>query len=182
MERRRESELVRAAGDGDREAAERLVESTYRQTYASLYRLCGGDADLAADLTQETYRKAWKSLGGFRGGSRVSTWLYRIAYNTFLNHVRRPRPVTDLDPEQEARLVEEGPGPEALAAFDDESERLRRAVLELPDDLRFTVGARFWQGLSVREIAEHEGVTTVAIRKRLAKAFQILRLHLEEVS
>ena len=182
MERSRERELVRAAGDGDREAAERLVEATYRQTFASLFRLCGGDADLAADLTQETYRKAWKSFGSFRGGSRMSTWLYRIAYNAFLNHVRRTRPVTELDPEREGRLPDDAPGPETIVAFDDESERLRRAVLELPDDLRFTVGARFWQGLSVREIAEHEGVTTVAIRKRLAKAFQILRLHLEEVS
>ena len=182
MERRRERELVRAAGDGDRASAEWLVESTYRQTYATLFRLCGGDADLAADLTQDTYRKAWASLGTFRGGSRLATWLYRIAYNTFLNHVRRPRLVTDLDPEHEERLPATDPDPEDRATFDDESERLRRAVLELPDDLRFTVGARFWRGLSVREIAEHEGVTTVAIRKRLAKAFQMLRLQLEEVS
>ena len=80
-------ERIRA---GDREAAETLVERTYAAVFASLARLCGGDRDLAADLTQETYRKAWQALPGFDGRARFSTWLYRIAYNAFLNHARRP--------------------------------------------------------------------------------------------
>src|ERR1700680_1981368 len=61
-----ESRLLAAMAAGDREAAERLVERTYRGVYGLLRRLCG-DSDLAADLTQETYRKAWSSLSGVPG-------------------------------------------------------------------------------------------------------------------
>ena len=57
---------------------------------------------------------------------------------------------------------------------------LRRAVLALPESLRFTVTARFWGELPVREIARHEGVTSVAVRKRLRKAMGMLAATLQE--
>src|SRR5436305_14461868 len=85
-----EGRLLAALAAGDRTAAEELVERTYRGVFSLLRRLCG-DADLAADLTQETYRKAWAALPAFDGRSQFSTWLFRIAYTTFLNHLRRPR-------------------------------------------------------------------------------------------
>src|SRR5436305_3080856 len=75
-----ERRLLAALAAGDRAAAGRLVEQTYRGVYAMLRRLCG-DPDLAADLTQETYRKAWDALSGFDGRAQFSTWLTRIAYN-----------------------------------------------------------------------------------------------------
>jgi DNA-directed RNA polymerase specialized sigma24 family protein len=59
-------------------------------------------------------------------------------------------------------------------------DRLRRAVLALPDDLRYTVTALFWGDLPVKEVARHEGVTPVAIRKRLKRALAALALALEE--
>jgi DNA-directed RNA polymerase specialized sigma24 family protein len=59
-------------------------------------------------------------------------------------------------------------------------DRLRRAVLALPDDLRYTVTARFWGELPVPEIARQEGVTGAAVRKRLKKAMLLLAAHLEE--
>jgi RNA polymerase sigma-70 factor, ECF subfamily len=165
----------------DRRAAERLVEETYRQVYQGLCRLCGGDVELAADLTQETYRKAWQALPGFDGRARLSTWLYRIAYNTFLNHLRRPRPVP-LDGEQAAALPDTETGPAERAAAREIAGRLRRAVLELPDDLRFAVTAHYWNEQPVREIARLEKITTVAVRKRLKRAFTALRGALEETS
>jgi hypothetical protein len=75
-----EKSLLEAVRQGDREAAEVMVERTYSAVYASLFRLCS-DGDLAADLTQETYQKAWTALRGFDGRSQLFTWLYRIAYN-----------------------------------------------------------------------------------------------------
>src|SRR5213082_279721 len=91
-----ERRMLAAIRAGDRMAAEELVERTYSAVFASLYRLCG-DGDLAADLTQQTYQKAWAALPNFDGRSQLFTWLYRIAYTTFLNHIRRPRRVTSLD-------------------------------------------------------------------------------------
>lgn len=175
-----ELRLLRAAADGDRRAAERLVEGTYRDVYGALHRFAGGDPDLAADLTQETYRKAWAALPGFRGRARFSTWLYRIAYTTFLSHARRPRRLVPLEDERAERVGDPSPGPEESVSRSRDAERLRRAVLGLPEDLRFTVTARYWRNLPVREIARLQGVTGVAIRKRLARAERLLADRLQE--
>jgi RNA polymerase sigma-70 factor, ECF subfamily len=161
--------------------AEELVQSTYRMIYSTLFRLTGGDAELAADLTQETYRKAWASLDGFAGRAQFSTWLYRIAYTTFLNHARRPRLFVPLD--DGARLEAwRDPAPrEDEELIDRETqERLRRAVLELPEELRFAVTAHYWQGVPIAEIAKLENISSVGIRKRIRRAVKRLALALSE--
>jgi RNA polymerase sigma-70 factor (ECF subfamily) len=174
-----ERRLLAAIRGGDRSAAEELVERTYSAVYASLYRLCA-DRDLAADLTQETYRKAWEALEGFDGRSQFFTWLYRIAYTTFLNHIRRPRRMTSIDEPDAPEMPDSRPSADQLMTDRQEGERLRDAVLQLPEDLRFTVTAHFWGGLPVKEIARIENITTVAIRKRLHKAFSMLESALDE--
>ena len=182
MELEREKHLFAQWATGEQQAIHTLIEESYSMIYASLFRLTGGDEDLSADLCQETYRKAWKSLPTFRGKSRFTTWLYRIAYNTYLNYFRRPRRLTPLDGEWAQELPDESvPNPEEGAAEDQEALRMRREVLKLPDPLRFTVSARFWGEFSVKEIAQVEGITTVAVRKRLNKALTILRGGMEEV-
>lgn len=174
-----ERRLLAAIREGDTAAAEELVERTYSAVFASVYRLCG-DQDLAADLTQETYQKAWAALGGFDGRSQLFTWLYRIAYTTFLNHVRRPRRMTPLGEPGTFDVPDHRPRADELLAVREEEEILREAVMKLPDDLRFTVTAHFWGGLPVKEIARIEKITTVAIRKRLHRAFSLLEPMLDE--
>jgi RNA polymerase sigma-70 factor (ECF subfamily) len=166
-----EAGLVERARAGSREAAERLAAESCRMT---------GDPERAADLVQETYRKAWQALARFRGESRFSTWLFRIAFTTHLKQLRRPRLVVALEPEQEAAAPDPGPSPEAEAARRERSEHLRRAVAALPDDLRFAVSAHYWGEVPVREIALEEGITPVAVRKRMARAFRQLAAHLQE--
>ena len=174
-----ERRLLAAIRGGDRSAAEEIVERTYSAVFASLYRMCG-DRDLAADLTQETYQKAWTALPDFDGRSQLFTWLYRIAYTTFLNHIRRPRRMTSLDDEEAPEVRDTAPGADEVLSGREEGELLRSAVLQLPEDLRFTVTAHFWGGLAVKEVAKIEGITTVAIRKRLHKAFALLEAALDE--
>jgi RNA polymerase sigma-70 factor (ECF subfamily) len=168
-----ESELLAAMAAGDREAAERLVERTYRGVYALLRRLCS-DSELAADLTQETYRKAWDALPGFHGRAQFSTWLCRIAYNVFLNHLRRPRRLVPLEERLEEAVRDPSPAADEVLGQAVEGDRLRRAVLLLPEEQRFTVTALFWGERSVREVALEQGVSGVAIRKRLKRALQTL--------
>lgn len=174
-----EEEMLASLAAGNRAAAEQLVDATYSSIYGALFRLCGGQAELAADLTQETYRKAWKALASFDHRARFSTWLYRIAYNTFLNHIRRPVRLVPVDG-SEREIRDPSPGPEELADRRESAARLRRAILELPETLRFTVTARFWAERSVEEIARSEQVSGAAIRKRLKKARRMLREMLVE--
>jgi RNA polymerase sigma factor (sigma-70 family) len=174
-----EQALLSAVLENDAAAAEELVDRTYGAIYASLVRMCG-DSELAADLTQETYQKAWAALRTFNGRSQIFTWLYRIAYTTFLNHVRRPRRMTSLEDSPSLEVRDAAPLADDIISDEQEGQRLRDAVLRLSDDLRFTVTAHYWGGLTVREIATIENITTVAVRKRLHKAFSILEAALEE--
>lgn len=176
-----EQGLWRRVRNGDRRAADELARTTYALIYRSLFKLCGGDEPLAADLTQETYRKAWSSLDKFRGRCRFSTWLYRIAFNTYLNHARKPLRLVALDEPRQAVLVEDRPDPEMLASRSVAAQRTREAVMELPEDLRFAVTARYWAELPLREIARLQGVTSPAVTKRLKRALQQLSMTLEEV-
>jgi len=174
-----EAALVAAARAGRRDAAERLAAESYEKLFAACCRMTG-DPDAAADLVQETYRKAWRALPEFRGASRFSTWLFRIAFTTHLKNVRRPRLVLPIDPALEAAAADSGPGPELEAARRERNERLRRAVAALPDVLRFAVTAHYWGEMPVREIAVAEGITPVGVRKRLARAFRQIAGALEE--
>lgn len=173
--------LLAAIRRGDRGAAERLVETSYGAVFAALVKMCAGDRDLAADLTQDAFRKAWEALPSFDGRARFATWIYRIAYTTFLNHIRRPKKVSALE---EQKFEPEDPTPNAgwTVQKREEALRLQRAVMSLNDELRFTVTAHFWGELPVREIAELERITTVAVRKRLDKAYRLLQEALQKDS
>lgn len=165
--------LVRRLRQGEAAAGEELVRRSYRRTYAALVKLCG-DADLASDLTQEAYRRAWAGLDGFRGDAAFATWMYRIAFTTFLNHQRRPQRVRTGLPDDVEQMPESSPGPRRRAQEEQEGARLRRAVAALPEGQRLAVSACFWGEVPVREIARLEGVTAVAIRKRIRSALAAL--------
>ena len=176
---RDERQLLVDLSRGDRSAADELVERTYEVVYGALHRLTGGDRELTADLTQEAYRRAWASLAGFRGRSRFSTWLYRIAYTTFLNHVRRPHRVVPMEEGHLRRAEDPAASSETLAMENQQGDRLRRAVLELDEPLREVVTAHYWGEVPVREIARMIGLTEQGTRKRLRKALAILDNALE---
>lgn len=174
----RNRRLLAAYRDGDRSAAERLVERTYQGVYAAAFKLCG-DPAAADDLTQETYRKAWQSLERFEDRSKVSTWLYRITYTTFLNSRRsvgREAPLA----EETVAVEDPKPTPEDRTVEAGSAEATRRAVLALPDDLRRVVAEHYWGEVPIREIAEEIGITPVAVRKRMKKALALLQSALEE--
>jgi RNA polymerase sigma-70 factor, ECF subfamily len=176
-----ERDLLASLAAGDRSAAEALVDRTYGKIYGLLCHL-SGDREVAADLTQETYRRAWQALAGFDGRSQLSTWLYRIATNVFLNHVRRPRPVIPLEDEHEATIAAPGVRQDDEVIEGELAELLRRAVVTLPEEQRFVVAAYYWGEAPVRDIARSEGVSEVAIRKRLRRALAALRRAIGEVS
>lgn len=80
--------VARVVAEDDRGAFELLVRRHQSSLRNFLRRLTGYDDARADDLAQDTFVKAYSSLGSFRGQARFRTWLYRIAYHTFLNDER----------------------------------------------------------------------------------------------
>ncbi|GHT10818.1 RNA polymerase sigma factor [Bacteroidia bacterium] len=91
-----ETALIVRASLGDREAFGALVKTYQSPLRRFLLCLCG-DAERSNDLAQETFIKAWLNISSFRAASRFSTWLYRIAYNTFYDENRTRKITVDAD-------------------------------------------------------------------------------------
>lgn len=83
--------LVSRSIAGDQQAFKLLYEKHVARVYAICLRLCN-DQDEASDVAQEVFIQVWKKLGNYRGDSAFSTWLYRVASNTSISHLRKRSP------------------------------------------------------------------------------------------
>lgn len=156
---------------------ERLFQELFAENRARIQRLCygylgpGGDVD---DLFQEVMINVWNSLPSFRGDSRASTWLYRVAVNTALMHRRKRRATEQLpelrDPARGAQQSLENQ--ERLAA-------LRAAIATLPDQDRLII-TLLLEGLSYKEIAEITGLTVNHVGVKISRIKQVLEEMLTE--
>ena len=90
-----EARWIDQARQGDRHAFAELMRAHQGSVRALLRRLTGGQWALADDLAQETFLRAWQGLPQFRGEAGFGTWLYRIAYTTYLMQRRRTRHVVE---------------------------------------------------------------------------------------
>lgn len=91
--------VSRVAIFGDKKAFNQLLELYQSPIRRFLYNLTGGNEELSKDLAQDTFVKVWLKIASFRALSKFSTWLYRIAYNTFYDHIRSNKHHIAIDEE-----------------------------------------------------------------------------------
>lgn len=165
-----EAQWIRQAQQGDRQAFTRLVERYWERLYRWLYHLTHHQ-QTAEDLAQETFLKAFASLDTFQVGY-FQAWIFRIAYNGFLNERRsQARSPRQAFPEQIAAVM---PGPDEQAIDREAMQLLARAVGRLPSEYRAAFLLRVEQGLSFREIADILETSEQNARWRVFKARQKL--------
>ncbi len=175
---KRVKSLCRRAKKADKDAACELLKIYYSDVYSYLRRLCQGGHD-AEDLTQQTFLKAWSSLDGFAGRSKFSTWLYRIAHNTFIDWQRRNAGgIKANSGEWWRECVDDNPGPFTSFAEYQTAQRLYKAVDELDEDKKYVVHLHYYQGLSIRETAKVMDIATSTVKYRLREVFKILKVKL----
>ena len=173
---RRIKTLCKRACRADKNAACELLKIYYADIYSYLRRLCGGEAD-AEDLTQQTFLKVWSSLDSFAGRSKFSTWLYRIAHNTYIDFQRRNAgSARDRSDQWWAEYIDKNPGPLANVAERQLARRLYETVDQLDEDKRNIVHLHYYQGLSIRETAKVLGIATSTVKYRLREVLRILRV------
>ncbi len=152
-----------------------------------LCRLTGNEAD-ANDLAQETFVRVFKARGGFRLEQKFSTWLFAIAANLARNHFRWRRRHPGISLEAESGDTEQTlagvlpastPAPNEAALARERAGAVRRAVEQLPEDLRAALVLCEWEECSVAEAAAIIKTTPKAVESRLYRARQVLRERLK---
>ena len=162
--------LIHSAQAGDRQAFAVLVERYWDRLYRWLYHLTH-NRHAAEDLVQESFLKALNGLAGFRTGSNFQAWLFRIAYNSFVNQWRAADRARQPFPQQ-LPARDEGPLERVLSR--EALQMLARAVGRLPADYRAAFLLRVEEGLSFHEIAGVLGIKEETARWRVFKARQKL--------
>lgn len=172
MAENNDAALASRAAAGDRDAFAELVERHYDRIYRVGARVLG-DADEAADLAQEVCVSLPARLASYRGGSRFSTWLYRVVVNAARDALRR-RSARKRGERSYAEV-------EALVRVEDagrgcEASWLRRALERLPDDLRMTVFLVLDEELRHAEAGAVLGVSESTVSWRMHEVRKRLRV------
>ncbi len=171
-----ERDLVARCRRGDRSAQEELYKRYSGRLYNVAYRFAGNAAD-ADDLLQDLFLQAYRRLDSFRGDAALGTWLYRLAVNCCLDHVRskqgRQQHATafldDLDLPEPAAHGSWRPDA-ALDRID-----LERAMAKLPPSYRAAFVLHDVEGLDHKEVGSHLGIAEGTSKSLVHKARLRLR-------
>ena len=164
--------LVAAARAGDRQALDQLLRRHYDRVYSVCRRILHHDAD-AADATQDALIAAVRGLASFDGNAQFGTWLYRVATNTCLDHLRRRkrRPTSPLD---ETVSVSELLSTRPFDSTVVDQMAVQAALGRLPEDFRIAVVLRDVADLDYDAIAETLNVPIGTVRSRIARGRALL--------
>ncbi|MBI2563654.1 MAG: sigma-70 family RNA polymerase sigma factor [candidate division NC10 bacterium] len=186
-----EHALIEASRAGDPAAVEGLVRSHQGRVYGFAMRMCRNVED-AKDILQETFLGMLRSIKEFRGESKFTTWLYRIASNACLK--KRRRGVFEPEPEQELSLDDLMPRPGSdgrkpeIADWSEDAERallrgeltaqMEAAIDRLPREYKIVLVLRDVEGFSAEETAEMLKLSVPAVKSRLHRARVFVRREL----
>jgi RNA polymerase sigma-70 factor (ECF subfamily) len=181
-----DKELVTRALEGDESAFRELLERFRRPVFSLVYRMIG-DRELAEDLAQESFVKAFNNLDSYNPNYRFSSWLFKIANNHAIDHLRRARLATvsihgsphaaNAEREEETRIVlesqDESPEQEMLAL--ELGSEIEEAIAQLRPDYRTAVILRHIENRPYEEIAEIMEVPIGTVKTFLHRARAELR-------
>lgn len=170
-----ERSWVEGARRGDPEAVGWLYERYFERIHRYIYLKIGNPSD-AEDITEQVFLKMLEAVGSFRWqGSSFASWLFRIAHNLTVDHIRQRarRQHISLEPIGDL-LPSNGPDPHDKAEQSDTGEHLRACISELTELQAQVINLKFAAGLSNAEVAEIMNRTEGAVKALQYSALQNL--------
>jgi len=171
-------DLVARHRAGDGRAFDEVYVRYSGMVYGLALRLSANPQE-AEDLTQDVFLRIFRHLAGFRGGSSLKTWVYRVALNQCRSRFARFRPPTqglfEEGVEEAPQLRDPSRGPEEVALSSDAARLISEALARLPLVFREAVVLRDLEGLAYEEIADATGVRVGTVRSRIARGREQLR-------
>jgi len=168
------AEVVAACQKGDPLAQRRLYDASHQNVYRLVVRMVG--VQDAADVTQQVFLQTFRKIGQFSGRSQFGTWIYRVAVNESLQHLRKSKRSKMQGLEQEPTDCSPS-GNENV----DNKEMLEQALAQLEPGLRSTFLLREVEGLSYGAIADALGIPEGTVGSRMNRARRELKQHLIEL-
>ncbi|HVN08065.1 MAG TPA: sigma-70 family RNA polymerase sigma factor [Patescibacteria group bacterium] len=182
---RDEAEVVSELQAGSPAAFDALIQHFHGPLFRLLCQMLGNPAD-AADTTQEVFLKAFRGIQGFRRGSSLKTWLYRIAIREALNqrrwwrrHQSKETSFENAGMPDDALGVATEPSPFDACVTRETQLAVHRALARLPEVFRGAVALRDLEGLSYEEIAEVLEVSVGTVKSRILRGRRNLKALLE---
>ena len=177
MTREEEMVIVKKVLAGDVNAFEDLVKDNQKSVYNLALKITKNESD-ALDVSQEVFLKAYTNLSNFRGDSRFSVWLYRLAYNACIDATRKSKAsmnvsltVTDDDnTSTEMELTDDRPLPEKELERRETQREVQAAINELPEDQRKIIVMREFSDMAYEDIADALGINVGTVKSRLSRA------------
>lgn len=178
-----DQELARKAKGGQLSAFDELVLKYRKNVYAIAFRMTRNHSD-ADDLAQETFLRAYQALDSYKPGFEFRTWLYRIAVNASINHLKRKGRRVEMSLEDNAGLdvaastssYNPGTGIEEKEL----REKIETAIQHLPLKLRSVFLLRTFEDLTYEEIAHVLNISKGTVMSRLSRARERLKTMLRE--
>jgi len=173
-------DLVTRAVAGREDGFEELVRRYQRPIAAYVYRMTG-DYEAALDLTQEVFIKVYNSLARYRPEFKFSTWIYKIAHNSAVDHLRRVGTreqslIAEFeDGERELPIESSRLSPEQESERAERREEIEYVVRALPAAYRELILLRHSHDMSYDEIAEVTGLPLGTVKNRLFRAREAMR-------
>ncbi len=176
-----ENELVKAALSGDKLAFGEIVER-YQRMVARTVKGMLGDSVFAEDIGQEVFIKLFNSLSEFRGESKLSTYIQKIAVNLTLNEIKRRKRFFSMFSQKGNSEMYEFEVPD----HDNEEKReakelVNKALIKMDPKFRIIVAMRLLQGYSTKETAEILDLPVGTVLSRLSRAQEQLKGILEKL-
>lgn len=173
-------DLVASAATGIEGSFEELVRRYQRPISAYVYRMVG-DYEAALDLTQEIFIKVYGSLSRYRPEFKFSTWIYKIAHNSAVDHLRRNAGrerslVSGPDGDHYDIPIDSGTlSPEQESEREERRLEIEQVVKSLPGAYRELIVLRHSQDLTYEEIVEVTGLPLGTVKNRLFRARELMR-------
>ena len=184
-----DADIMLRVKSGDQSAFEYLVEKYRRPMVNFMYRMAHNAAS-AEDLAQEVFLRVYRSREGYEASAKFTTWLYRIATNLAMNHVRdtrneRPEKTVSLDePDQDTGLTMDVPdaslSAEQAILRRERLAAIRKRVQALPERQRLAVLMHKYQQMDYKQIGEVLKLSESATKSLLFRAYETLREQLKE--
>ena len=177
---RTDEDLAIGVQQGNTDDLAALVERHHSPLLGYLYRMTGGDRALAEDLVQEAFLRVLRSIGQYRHPRPFKPWLYAITTNLARDHYKRAETRHAADVQLDKEMTR-GPDarPEDRLVANQEAQQVAAAVMTLPAHQREALVLRYYQGLSLAEVASALGVPVGTVKSRIHLALRRLRTLLD---